>query len=182
MEYIPVIMVRNNMDNIPKYKLPEGFVIRNFEPGDEKYWAEIETAAGEFSSMDNALDHLRNEFGNYHEEFYKRCFFIKTVDGKYIGTATAWYNDDFDGERYGRLHWVGIHPDFQGLKLSKPLVGAAVEYLAARHDKAYLTSQTTSYIGIKVYLDFGFKPIIRNEQDKRAWNLLKDKLNHPLLK
>ncbi|WP_232193205.1 hypothetical protein [Mammaliicoccus sciuri] len=52
MERIKLKMIRNQLDNIPEYELPEGYSIRLFKEGDERLWAEVETAAGEFSNID----------------------------------------------------------------------------------------------------------------------------------
>jgi len=116
-----------------------------------------------------ALERFEKEFGSYRDEMEERCFFIvHKENGRVIGTATAWYNNDFKGERYGRVHWVGIHPDFQGKKLAKPLLAVVMMCLAKHHDKAYLTSQTTSYKAINMYLDFGFAPEITDDEAAKA--------------
>lgn len=48
MERIKLKMIKHHLDNIPKYELPDGYSIRMFEEGDERLWAEVETAAGNF--------------------------------------------------------------------------------------------------------------------------------------
>ncbi|MDH7571644.1 MAG: GNAT family N-acetyltransferase, partial [Armatimonadota bacterium] len=130
MERISVIMIRENLENLPRYGLPPGYGLRTYRLGDEAHWAEIETAAGEFASTERALAQFSKEFLPFPQELASRCFFLETKEGRAIGTATAWYHPSFRGEEYGRIHWVGIHPDFQGRGLSKPLVGAAMERLA----------------------------------------------------
>lgn len=97
----------------------------------------------------------------------ERCFFLETDAGRVIGTATAWHHPSFHGARYGRLHWVAIHPEFQGRKLAKPLVGAAMRRLAELHRRAYLTTQTTSWKAVKIYLDFGFEPLAETPRWRR---------------
>lgn len=174
-----LIMICENLDksNIielaQRYKINDDFLIRNYRKGEENLWAEVETAAGEFKTEKDALIHFEKEFGPYRDEMEKRCFFIEHKEsGRVIGTATAWYNDDYRGDRYGRIHWVGIIPEFQGRKLAKPLMAAAMVQLAKYHDKAYLTSQTTSYKAINMYADFGFVPLIEDEEAVEAWEYL----------
>ena len=58
----------------------------------------------------------------------------------------------------GRIHWVGIIPAFQGQGLSKPLLSAALARLTLDYRRAYLTTETTSYREINLYLSFGFMP------------------------
>jgi hypothetical protein len=40
-----VNMIRDNLDGIPHYPLPPGYSVRWHEPGDEKTWVAIWTAA-----------------------------------------------------------------------------------------------------------------------------------------
>ena len=172
-------MIRNDLTNLPQYSLPEPFSIRNFMPGEGELWAAIESAAAEFKTQEKAREHFNLEFGDYQDEFCSRCQFLVAANGRAIGTATAWRSPSYRGRLYGRLHWVAIHPDFQGRGLSKPMVGAAMHRLQTFHDRAYLTSQTTSWKAIKVYLDFGFSPLVETDGHRRGWELLWEKLRHP---
>jgi len=159
--------------------LPAPFSTRIFVEGDERAWAEVETLAGEFADRGKALEHHRKEFGGKADELCDRCFFLLDPAGDPIGTATAWYNSDFLGGGYGRLHWVAIVPEWQGKNLAKPLVSAAMQGLALRHECAYLTTQTTSFKAVKIYFDFGFRPYIVHESEQRGWALLAEALGNP---
>lgn len=181
-------MICDNLDEetvielAQKYKIDEQFFIRNYKKGEEILWAEVETAAGEFKTEKDALEHFEKEFGPYKDEMEERCFFIVHKESdRVIGTATAWYNNNFKGERYGRVHWVGIHPDFQGRKLAKPLLAAVMMHLAKHHDKAYLTSQTTSYKAINMYMDFDFVPAIIDEEAANTWRYLEEILGRKII-
>jgi GNAT superfamily N-acetyltransferase len=182
MEYIPVSMVRGDLLGLPRFALPQSFSLRLYRKGDESDWARVEAAVGEFTSEKTALQHFQDEFGAHRNEMKRRCLLLENDGNGVIGTATAWYNKSFHDEAFGRLHWVGILPEYQGRGLSKPLISAALRRLKRFHSKAYLTSQTTSYVAIKVYLDFGFQPYIRGERCLQAWNLLAAELRHPGLK
>ena len=182
MKYIPLKMVRNNLLNIPQHSLPAGFRIRMFEKGDEHLWARIEASVDEFKNEEAALEHFDKEFGPYIDEMSLRCVFVENQDGEAIGTTTAWYGDlQGDGEISGRIHWVAIAPEYQGKKLSKPLLSAAMNILANHHTKAYLTSQTTSYQAINLYLNYGFEPFITGPSCNEAWTLLENTLNRKIL-
>lgn len=181
MEHIRVIMINHNLNIIPFFKIPEGFSSRRFSGSeDNEIWAEIECSVGEFKTEKDALKRFYSEFNEYWSELKNRCFFIEDYKGNAVGTVMAWYNN-FMRENYGRLHWVGIKPEYQGKKLGKPLVSLAMEHLKRNHDRAYLTSQTTSYKAINMYLDFGFKPYINNAESIKAWEILSDKLGRPLI-
>ena len=78
------------------------------------------------------------------------------------------------------MRW-GIAPDRQGRGLAKPLVAAAMQALKVRHGRAYLTTQTTSYKAVRIYLDFGFQPYLVDDSDARGWAILADILGEPSL-
>ena len=181
VECVKIAMVRENLARIPQFHLPDGYRCRTYRPGDEELWAQIETSVAEFKDRNAALSRFQEEFGPFLDEFGSRCHFIENPEDRCIGTATAWYNRSFRGKDHGRVHWVGIVPSYQGRKLAKPLLSRVMNRLAASHERAYLTTQTTSFKAIKIYLDFGFEPLITTENCPRAWRLMAEILEHPRL-
>lgn len=182
MKRIPLTMVRHDLYNIPDYSLPGGFQLKSFKEGDELSWAEIETDAGEFEHSNAALERFVTEFGSKNQELTERCLFIENSTGEKIGTAMAWYGDlDEEHQAIGRIHWVGIIPAYQGMKLSKPLLSATLRNLAVYHQQAYLTSQTTSFQAVNMYLDYGFKPYVKSATCYEAWSLMEDVLHRSIL-
>ena len=182
MKRIPLKMKRTSLLQIPNFELPEGYSIRFFENGEEHIWAKVETAVDEFTTEAAALEHFEKEFGQFRDEMKERCLFLETNEAEVIGTTTAWYGK-LEGEESvrGRIHWVGVIPEYQGKKLSKPLLTKAMQVLADYHDSAYLTSQTTSYQAVNMYLNFGFEPYVTNETDIEAWTLLEEVLYRRIL-
>ena len=183
MKRIRLAMVRKDMVDIPQYSLPAGFRIRLFEKGDEQNWARIETSVDEFKDEEAALARFENEFGAHIDEMTERCLFIEDEHGEAIATTTAWYGDlEGYGEGLGRIHWVGVVPEYQGRKLSKPLLSEAMNILARHHSKAYLTSQTTSYQAVNMYLNYGFEPYLTSPTCDEAWALMEKTLNRKIIK
>lgn len=182
MKRIKLKMFRDNLENIPQFDLPEGYSIRKFREGDEIEWAKIETAAEEFKTVADALKRFDKEFGSNIEEMKHRCLFIENEDGEAIGTTSAWFGDlDGTGEQKGRIHFVAIKPEYQGKKLSKPLLTAALNTLIKEnHNKVYLTTQTTSYQAINMYLNYGFEPYDPTGDDREGWSLMEEVLNRKL--
>ena len=177
IEYLVVKMYRANMDDIPSYPLPAGYSIKLYtsDSGDDQRWAEIATAAGEFRSVQEALDRFRKDFLATPDRdlLSERLFFLVTSTGQYIGHAMAW-SAELDGEKQGGLHWVAIIPEYQGKKLAKPLVTTVLKKIAEYFDKCSLQSQTTSWRAINLYHDLGFKPYMNIEHSEKAWKLLSD--------
>lgn len=179
MRHIGVVMTRENMDNIPKIPFPEGFGVRNYRSGDEHIWTRIQRAAEQFNEIDDGL--FDREFGSDLPAMEDRSFFVVTDDGEEIGTITAWWNPNWRGGDWGRIHWVAIHPDYQGRGLAKPAMAVAMERLKKTHSRAYLDTATMRIIAIKVYLDFGFRPDIENETGREAWAEVASVLKHSTL-
>ncbi len=85
----------------------------------------------------------------------RRCIFLTCGQKSHpVGTVTAWYGY-WGEELYGRLHFLGILPEHQGKKLGKPLVGLAMRRMKElNHEKAYLTTDSTKLVAIRIYLDY----------------------------
>lgn len=180
MRRIPLKMVHDHIDQSPFFACPGGYTIRTFARRDEQLWAKIETEAGEFADQKQALEHFHTEFGPFLSKFEDHCFLLENNKGEAIGTATAWMGI-FDGEERGRIHWVGIIPNYQGKKLSKPLLSAAMARLARDYQKGYLTTQTTSYQAINLYLNFGFVPYLCDASSEEGWLLMEQILQRKIL-
>jgi len=182
-DVIQIVMVRDNLDNIPQYSLPEGYSIRTFKRGEGRVWAEIGAAAGTLSSLEIAQNRFDEEFAGPVDDMESRCFFVIHNDtDRAIRTAMAWYAPEFaEGENYGRVHWVSIVPEFQGRGLAKPMMSAVLNRLAESHDKATLGTQTFRRAAVKLYLDLGFKPFFANPTCPQAWKELANDLGHPAL-
>ena len=144
-----IIMTIDNLENIPYYKLPEGYSFRYFQKGDEYIWSEIEFLAGEFKTKQDALNRFKKEFNEKTELLEKRCIFLLNEQNQPIGTVMAWEN--------GRIHWVAIIPSYQGKGLSKPLLSKALYVLKKHYDNAYLTTQSSNHRAIGLYRKFGFE-------------------------
>ena len=175
-----VTMIRPHMDQIPEFPLPPGFGIRNYRPEEGYIWTQIQQASEPLFEIDDQLFH--REFGQDYAAMEDRCFFLITDWGEEIGTTTAWWQQDWRGQEWGRIHWVAIIPDHQGKRLSKPMMNAAMQRLKASHDRCFLTTSSKRTVAIKVYLDFGCRPDLESENSHQAWAQVGSVLNHPILK
>lgn len=161
-------MVRANLDNMPVFTLPANFSLRWYESGDEAHWLQIHAAADRYNEVTPSL--FRNQFGPDKKLLRERQCFLLDPRGEVIGTGTAWFNDDFEGARWGRVHWVVIAPQYQGQGLSKPLMTAICRRLRELgHDRAYLSTSAARIPAIKLYLKFGFEPKLRTVEDEAIW-------------
>ena len=165
---IPLKMIRENLRNIPQFALPENFSLRWFRSGDEKVWERIHVEADKLTKITPEL--FRQQFGDDDALLAARQGYLLDGRGNAIGTATAWFNDNFEGARVGRVHWVAIVPEHQGKGLSKPLMTATCHRLnELGHARAYLSTSSARIPAIKLYLEFGFVPLIRSAEDESIW-------------
>lgn len=182
MEYIALKMVNNKLSLPPKIELPEGYSIRLFQQGDELHWARIAQEADEFDSIEDGLKYFNNHFGPKKSQLLDRCFLCCDEKGLPIGSSTAWSgDDDSDGAKQGMLHWVIVSKAHQGKGLCRPLVAAAMKRLFREYNSAYLTTQTYSFKGIRVYLDMGFVPVEEGTNWNKGWQLVWESTHHPKL-
>ena len=102
----PVVMVRNNLEAIPEFALPTGFSLRWYQPGDEENWFRIQAAADQFNEITPEL--FQRQFGTDQGMLAQRQCYLLDATGKAVGTGTAWFNDNFQGEKFGRVHWIAV--------------------------------------------------------------------------
>jgi ribosomal protein S18 acetylase RimI-like enzyme len=74
------------------------------------------------------------------------------LDKKLIGSS--WLTTD--GRRL-YLHHFCVHPDFQGQKLSKPLLEASLNYAKKINRQTKLEVHQNNHIAKKLYINYGFK-------------------------
>lgn len=186
--YYGVLMIKHDMDNYPRYELPEGFEFVGYSNGLEYEWARIEYELEQFDDIEKAVSCFRREFNKSEEELNKTCFFIKAPNGKIAGIASIWYGDAFD-RMLPRVHWVAVDKDFQGLGLAKALITKLID---AYHDNGYtepmyLVTQTWSYKAINIYKHFGFEAYLGekpnnwnrpdyDEMNAKMWALIDEKI------
>jgi GNAT superfamily N-acetyltransferase len=174
-----VIMVRPHMDNIPKVPFADGYGIRPMTLEDIALWTDIERDAEPFFKIGDSL--FRTEFGADLESISRRCFILTDSRGLGVGTISAWYDRNFHGEDYGRIHWVAVRAGCQGKGLGKAGLAYAMERLAEWHDKAYLVTSTNRTGAVTMYLNFGFEPDLRPANARAAWSELNDRIHHPVI-
>jgi GNAT superfamily N-acetyltransferase len=163
-----IIMIRHNLDRVPQHALPSGYTIRWHRTGDKAAWLRIhELAEHDVPTSPEIYD---QQFAAEEQALGQRQAFLLDAAGREIGTASAWFNEDYHGQRFGRLHWVAIVPEHQGKGLAKPFMTVICNRLIELgHDRAYLTTWTAKLPAINLYFSFGFEPDIRTEEDGRLW-------------
>ena len=160
LEFHTVIMKHPN-DRPPAVSaLPEGFSERFYEKGDEKAWARLQTAVGEFGSEEDALLAFRH-YLPFEEELRKRqIYLIDDRTGTPAASATAWFIQSGDRE-IGTVHALCCLPEYQSRSLGKAVALRMMStfYRLMPGREVWLDTQTWSYRAIGLYLDMGFAPM-----------------------
>ena len=168
---LAIRMIRENLESIPEFSLPESYSLRWYRPGDQETWTQIQQKSDNLNPITTEL--FGHQFGSDGALLAARQCYLLNVEGAEIGTGTAWFNKDFEGRDFGRVHWVAIAPEYQGRGLAKPLMTAVCRRLRdLGHARACLSTSSARVKAIRLYLQFGFKPLIQSMEERETWNKL----------
>ena len=182
--YYELILERKNLDDICAPQLPTGFRFVFYKPGDRDAWINIEISAKELKNHQQGVEVWEKYYGGKDDELIHRMVFVENELEEKVATATAFYDvTGRDNSGAGWLHWVAVRRDYQGMKLSKPLIGYVLNLMKSLgYEHGKIPTQTTTWLACKIYLDFGFRPVPKNAENSRAgWNIVKTLTNHPAL-
>ncbi len=166
-----VKMVRADLENIPRFTAPPGYSVRWFESGDEEAWRRIQSSAEKFHQI--TPDTFARVFGRNPTWLAQRLCFVVNPRGELVGTGAAWFDDHFEGRKWGRVHWMAVIPGEQGKGLGRVLmteVCARLKHL--KHNNAYLITSSARIAAIRLYRSFGFVPLCRKPEDELIWKAI----------
>lgn len=182
LRYYELILERKTLEDLPRFSLPSGYRFAFYQPGDREAWLEIERSAGELVGLDDGLEAWNHYYGGREAQLGQRMIFVETDEGEKVATATAFYEPD-DPSGAGWLHWVAVKKTHQGRGLSKPLIAKALRTLRALgYTHAKIPTQTTTWVAVGIYLDFGFLPFAPNAAHQQmGWRIAAAVTGHPAL-
>lgn len=182
IKYYELLMKYDDTSKFEKYELPEGFHYEFYKPGDEEEWVMIHIESGEFTSIEKGLKHFHDFYDYFINELPKRCVFIVDDEtNEKVGTATISLLEEKEFGYEAAIDWVAIKKNYQGRKLSKPLISKFMEIARTLgHKQLILHTQTNTWLAAKLYLDYGFE--ILNKEEVNGWSILKALTNHEKLK
>jgi GNAT superfamily N-acetyltransferase len=174
-EAVPVSMTLASLDRVPDHPLPPGFSLRMFRPGDEQTWTDIWVKAEKYLKITTAT--FTAEFGSDAPLLAQRQFFLLDGGGQPVGTATAWLTDKGYAPDAARVHWVAIVPEMQGRGLSRPLLSAVLKRMKELgYRSSFLGTHSARTAAVKLYLEFGFVPEVRNERERQGWRAVRQRI------
>lgn len=182
LKYYELVMERKDTRNISEYVLPKGFRFVFYQPGDKKDWIAIEMSAREFVLEEEGEFSWAQYYEGKEKELENRMIFIETAEGEKVATATAFYEPG-NASGAGWLHWVAVKREYQGKGLAKPLISYTLHHLAKLgYTVLKVPTQTTTWVAVKIYMDFGFAPVPVNAvHSKEGYQIMRTLTNHPCL-
>lgn len=184
VENIHLIMTKESLDFNEK-QLPEGYEFVMYESGMMNKWVEIQLSSKHILERLEGENYFKDVFLKNENFLKESMIFIKDSKGDLVGTGAIWEGKYFpqDKNKRYRLHWIAVDPKHGGKGLAKAVVSKLLSIFKDKKmgEGLYLSTQTCSYVAIKIYLDFGFKPYDL-ENNQKGWEIVFDKLKVDCLK
>lgn len=179
LEYHELLMTLDNLTQIPKYDLPNGysFVYYNNSLHD---WVQIHIESGEFISVEYAESVFEDFYKSFKSELDKRCIFVvDNATNQKVATATISPCNEYGYT--AKIDWLAISKKYQGKHLARPLLSRTLSIAQSLgYNRILLHTQTHTWLAVKIYLDFGFEPLNILES-MRGWQIIKTITKHPKL-
>jgi GNAT superfamily N-acetyltransferase len=173
-------MIRPTLNELPSVAFPEGYGMRAMRLDEAGLWTDIQRDAEPY--FDVRPGWFQQQFGSDLEAVPQRCYLVVNARGVAVGTISAWYNDSYQGERWGQVHWLAVRPAYQRRGLARAALAYCLAQLARWHGRAYLGTQSERVGAIRLYLEMGFVPDVRHPGARQVWLALGDKVGYPQLR
>jgi GNAT superfamily N-acetyltransferase len=167
MLYTELIMERVTLDDLPLSADAANCTIRGYQSGDEAAWTQIQTEADRHNTITPAL--FTREFGNVVDHLAERVLIAVLPASGLVGTAAAWWGSS-PTDRWGRVHWVAVHPAWQRRGIGRKLLVSVCHRLRGLgHESVFLTTSPLRLEALRLYLSLGFLPRIAKPSDREIW-------------
>jgi ribosomal protein S18 acetylase RimI-like enzyme len=172
---VDIWMVQRDLQSVPQASLPAGYQMRPYQEGDLATWVRVQQAGEPFFVPTE--EHFRRYMPGDTAYLAERVMFLVDPTGNEIGTITAWNDILLEGHESGQIHWVAIVRAAQGKGLAKPMLSAACQNLIERgYSEAWLETNTRRLPAINLYLQYGFQPYLRSQQERDAWEMIRSQI------
>ena len=170
------LMMIHLLDAIPDKAAPEGFFIRNWQPGDEESWVEI-CKYGLLGPDATVNEWNRAILGQGHLDPKTDTFFVcRSSDGAPVATITGYVRTDGVGD----IHMVACREDARGHGIGEFMLSRAMQKLRAElpgdGHRVELTTDDWRIPAICVYLRLGFLPVLWSDDAEARWTAIFEKL------
>jgi mycothiol synthase len=157
---------------LPSARVPDGYVLRGFQPGDEQRWLELQHLGG-FNHWD--LEGIEK----YLEDPVRReGSRVVTTGDRLVAATFATPHKSLDGVGY--LDFVVSHPDHRGLGLGRAVCSGVTKFFVDHgYDSIILLTDDWRLPAIGLYLSLGFEPVMEREDMPSRWQAIMVELEKP---
>ncbi len=157
---------------LPSTRIPDGYELRGFQPGDEKCWLDLQHLGG-FNHWD--LEGVER----YLEDPVRRDGSrVVTTGDRLVAATFATPHESLDGTGY--LDYVVSHPDYRGLGLGRAVCFGVMRFFVEHgYDSIILLTDDWRLPTIGLYLSLGFDPVIEREDMPLRWRAIMAELEKP---
>jgi mycothiol synthase len=153
-------------DQLTTPRLPPGYGLRTYRPGDEDDWLAI-LATGDFG--DWGRERLDRILAGERAPMPVEGVFFATREDRPVGAACAFLYQDERGE-FSELGWVAVRPEHRGHGLGIEVCRAVLGFARERgHKYAYLKTEEYRLTAIRTYLRLGFEPEMIDPSHPAWW-------------
>ncbi len=179
LEYYELIMVNDNLNQVPVHELPRGFRFEFFN-NNLKDWVTIHINSQEFTCVEYGEEVFKTFYDGFKDELSTRCIFIvDEKNNKKIATATISPCNEYGYT--AKIDWFAIDKEYQGRSLSKPLLYYTLKHAQRLgYNRILLHTQTHTWVAVKLYLSMGFEPF-DTLPNLKGWQIVKTLTKHPKL-
>ncbi|OMC90568.1 GNAT family N-acetyltransferase [Paenibacillus odorifer] len=164
-----LVMKKDILSDLPAFLCPTGYLIRHFEPDDERNWEELirHSFTREVKFADKISDHV--------PLYSDRLLFI-CRGNQPVATATAWELDSGDPKSW-YVHMVGVLPEYSGKGLGYA-VSLAILHKIRESGGAAASLETDDFRlpAIRIYLKLGFQPVYLDDSHPGRWDRILQRL------
>lgn len=156
------------MAHRPDWPVPDGYVLRNFRPGDEEAYIALMHAAGFEDWTRETLDDVVERAVPNGVVFAEHA-----ASSLIAATAMGWYKPNELFPDAHEMGWVAALPEHQGHGLGRVVTAAAT--WAVMQDGAkniYLLTDDWRLPAIKSYLQVGYVPFYSEPEIEKRWKAI----------
>ncbi|OMC69707.1 hypothetical protein BK121_13845 [Paenibacillus odorifer] len=164
-----LVMKKDVLSDLPAFLCPTGYLIRHFEPDDERNWEEL--IRHSFTREVKFADKI-----SAHVPLYSDRLLFICRGNQPVATATAWELGSGDPKSW-YLHMVGVLPEYSGKGLGYA-VSLAVLHKIRESGGAAASLETDDFRlpAIRIYLKLGFQPVYLDDSHPGRWERILQRL------
>lgn len=167
-------MLLRSLAELAPVRLPPGFDLRRFRPGDEQAWVDLLNSTLALGEWD--LQRARERMSGSVRVVPDAIHFV-TDAGVPVATACLTHHDEMPEAELG---WVAVLPSRQGLGLAYQVCLAVLHDMRERgYEAAMLYTDDYRLAAIKTYLRLGFEPLMVHDSHPERWHLVLEQLRWP---